>query len=127
MPLPHALGRFNKRATNRVVRLVAGRLPFFAIVVHRGRKSGTEYRTPVNAFHNTERYRFALVYGKDSDWVRNVVAAGGCEVESRGKRFKLEEPWIGRDPAADWAPPGVRHLLRALNVEYYLQCRVGTG
>jgi deazaflavin-dependent oxidoreductase (nitroreductase family) len=127
MPLPLALGRFNKVATNRVVGTVAGHIPGMAIVVHRGRKSGAEYRTPVNAFGGKDRYRFALTYGKDTDWVRNVLAAGECSIESRGHTIVLDEPWLGRDPHAAWAPPVVRTVLRALGAEYYLQCRVRHG
>ncbi|MCX5045834.1 nitroreductase family deazaflavin-dependent oxidoreductase [Aldersonia sp. NBC_00410] len=124
MPLPQALGRFNKHATNKVVGVVAGHLPGMAMVLHRGRRSGTEYRTPVNVFGGAERYRFALTYGKDTDWVRNVLAAGECVVETRGHTVELDDPWIGHDPKVAWAPPVVRSLLRTLGVEYYLQCRV---
>ena len=45
VPLSHAIGRFNRLATNRVTGLVAGRLPGFGIVTHRGRRSGRTYRT----------------------------------------------------------------------------------
>ena len=123
MPLPHALGRFNKHATNRVIEPLAGYAPGLAVVVHHGRRSGKEYSTPVMSFGSPDRFRFALTYGKDTDWGRNVLAEGGCTVQNRGRSVNVDDPWIGRDPTANWAPPVVRHILRALGVEYYLQCR----
>ena len=42
------LARFNKVVTNPIQRRYAGRIPPFAIVEHVGRKSGRQYRTPVN-------------------------------------------------------------------------------
>ena len=80
MPLPRGVARFNRRATNRVTRRIAGWIPGFAIVLHTGRRSGRTYRTPVNAFRGGDGYRIALTYGADSDWVRNVMDAGGCEI-----------------------------------------------
>ena len=80
MALPKAVRRFNRAVTNRVLGLVAPWLPPFAVVVHRGRNSGREYRTPIWAFHREGRFVVALTYGSDTDWVRNVLAAGGCSL-----------------------------------------------
>src|SRR4029453_19472431 len=63
MPLPPSVARFNKAATNRVTSRVADRLPGFGIVVHRGRRSGREYETPVNAFRRPGGYTIALTTG----------------------------------------------------------------
>ena len=77
MAIPRAVGRWNKAGLNRVTRHIAPWLPGFGVVVHRGRRSGRRYRTPVNVFATADGYRFALTYGPDTDWVRNVLAAGG--------------------------------------------------
>lgn len=74
MPFPKAITRFNRRVTNPILGRLAGRLAPFAIVVHRGRRTGREYRTPVMAFPRREGVVFALTYGLDVDWVRNVPA-----------------------------------------------------
>jgi deazaflavin-dependent oxidoreductase (nitroreductase family) len=84
MPLPGWLGRFNRGVTNRVIEPMARRLPWFAVVTHEGRRSGRRYRTPVNLFRSGDRYVIALTYWRDRDWVKNVLAAGGCEVKTRG-------------------------------------------
>jgi deazaflavin-dependent oxidoreductase (nitroreductase family) len=70
---------------NPLTRLVAGWLPGFAILSHVGRTSGRTYRIPINVFRRGDHYLFALTYGSDVDWVKNVRAAGGCLLRSRGR------------------------------------------
>ena len=121
MPLPTALARFNRRVTNRLTRRIARRRPGFAVVVHRGRTSGRVYRTPVNAFERPGGYVVALTYGPRADWVRNVLAAGECLLETRGRRVRLTNPRLVRDPARRLVPLPVRLILRLIGVDYFLQ------
>ena len=92
MPAPRSIARFNKHFTNRLSLRVAGYLPGFAIVSHVGRKSGRPYRTPVNAFRTDGGYIIALTYGAQSDWVKNVLVAGSCELQTRGGGFASSTP-----------------------------------
>jgi deazaflavin-dependent oxidoreductase (nitroreductase family) len=93
---PILLIRFRKRwvtalnlaVTNRITSRFAARLPGFGILTHVGRKSGRVYRTPLNVFRAAEGFLIALTYGRDSEWVRNVVAAGTCQLETRGVRYR---------------------------------------
>src|SRR5260370_22962617 len=78
---------FNRAITNRITSRFPARLPGFGIVTHVGRKSGRVYRTPVNVFRASEGFLIALTYGRESEWVRNVVAAEGCTLETR-RRLK---------------------------------------
>lgn len=123
MPLPRALARFNKVATNRVATPFAQLLPGTAVVEHRGRRSGRRYRTPVLLFTVGDRLRIALTYGPDTDWVRNVQAAGAAVVHTRGRAVPVTAPHLGEDPQAQWAPPPVRWALRAIGAGGYLDCR----
>jgi hypothetical protein len=50
MPLRRTVARLNRNGLNRVMRHVAPWLPGLTVVVHRGRRSGRSYRTPVNLF-----------------------------------------------------------------------------
>lgn len=120
MPLPRSLARFNKRATNHASRLVAGRLPGFAIVDHRGRRSGTPYRTPVNAFRRTGGFELALTYGRDADWIENVQAAGGARLEYRGRTYAVDAPRIVGIDEAQAIPGWVRAILDRLHVDSVL-------
>ncbi|HVV10351.1 nitroreductase family deazaflavin-dependent oxidoreductase [Amycolatopsis sp.] len=124
MVLSKKVARFNKIATNRIARPLSGRVPGFARVVHRGRKSGKVYRTPVNAFRNPEGYVVALTYGPDSDWVRNVLAAGGCELETRGRTVKLTGPRVVHDESRETMPLGVRQILGLIGVSDFLYLRL---
>jgi deazaflavin-dependent oxidoreductase (nitroreductase family) len=124
MPLPRSLASFNRRVTNKISRLVAGRLPGFGIVTHVGRRSGREYRTPVNAFRRGDEYVFALTYGRVSDWVRNVEAAGGCTMQTRGRIVRLTTPRRFTDPTRSPVPRPVRPILRLIDVDEFLALRV---
>jgi deazaflavin-dependent oxidoreductase (nitroreductase family) len=123
MPLPQRLARFNRHVTNPIARTVAGRIPPFAIVRHQGRRSGTVYRTPIMAFPNraTGGYVVALTYGPDAQWVKNVLAAGGCEIERRGRTVSLTAPrLIGPAEAAPTLPAPVRWVLSRTRVMAFL-------
>jgi deazaflavin-dependent oxidoreductase (nitroreductase family) len=123
MPLPKGLARFNRVVTNRVLGPFAGRLPGFAIVTHVGRRSGRERSNPVNLFRSGERYVIALTYGADSQWVRNVLAAGEASVQTRGRRLRLIEPEVVHDERQSLVPPPVRPILRAADVSDFMLLR----
>lgn len=127
MPIPRVVARVNRVATNRVTGLFAGHLPGFGIVVHRGRRSGRRYHTPVNVFGVPGGYLVALTYGPGSDWVRNVVAAGGCELEVRGHRVRLTDPRIVHDESRREVPAGVRTVLGLLGVTDFLRLSPDSG
>ena len=123
MPLPRSLARFNLVVTNRVLGPFAERLPGFAVLEHVGRRSGRRHRSPVNLFRSDGRYVVALTYGRDSQWVRNVLAAGGCDVVTRGDRLHLGDPEIVHDPGRGLVPGPVRPALAALGVEDFMLLR----
>lgn len=120
MPLPRALARANKVGLNRLTRRVAPHAPGFALVEHRGRTSGRTYRTPVNVFVTAEGFAVALTYGRDAQWVRNVLAAGGAVIVSRGRSVPVGHPRVVHDTSRSYAPRPVRAVLGLLDVEDFL-------
>ena len=98
------LAAFNLAVTNRITSRFAAWLPGFGIITHVGRKSGKVYRTPVNVFRARNGFLIALTYGTQSEWVKNVLAAGGCELETRGARYQLTAPTIVHDPTRQRFP-----------------------
>src|SRR5580765_75812 len=120
MPIPRGVARFNKRVTNRITGHFAGWMPGFAIVIHTGRRSGRTYRTPVNVFRDGDRYLFALTYGAESDWVRNVLVAGRCQIRTRRRTVELVEPQRFADPTHRKAPAPARWILALLSVNEFL-------
>ena len=121
MPLPRFIARVNRRVTNRLLGGLATRLPWFGVVVHTGRRSRRQYRTPVNVFRRGDRYIIALTYGSDSDWVRNVLAHGGCKLETRGHMLHLSRPRLFHDESRDAVPAPVRLVLGIINVCDFLE------
>jgi deazaflavin-dependent oxidoreductase (nitroreductase family) len=95
-----------------------------AVVEHVGRTSAREYRTPVLAFRTPDGFVIALVYGADSDWVRNALAAAGATLEHRGRQVLVSEPRLSRsDEIRAHVPAPIRVILRLLRVEDYLVLR----
>jgi deazaflavin-dependent oxidoreductase (nitroreductase family) len=100
------------------MRLVAGWLPPFAIVNHRGRVTGREYSTPVWAFGTGDGLVLALLYGAASDWVRNVLVAGRAEVRRSGSIRSYEHPRLVGEEGTQLIPAPFRVPIRL--------CRTGT-
>jgi deazaflavin-dependent oxidoreductase (nitroreductase family) len=112
---------FNLAVTNRITSRFAARLPGFGILTHVGRKSGRVYRTPVNVFRAPEGFLIALTYGRESEWVRNVIAAGGCKLETRGVQHQLSAPTIVHDPTRRRFPIPVQIVLRLIGANDFMQ------
>ncbi|KGN34288.1 hypothetical protein N802_13075 [Knoellia sinensis KCTC 19936] len=90
---------------------VAGRpfVPVFAVVRHRGRTSGREYSTPVIVLKAPGAFVVPIVWGKESDWVRNVLAAGGGTVRYKGQDHAVTDPQIVGVEEARAAAPSLLH------------------
>ncbi|HEY7051358.1 MAG TPA: nitroreductase family deazaflavin-dependent oxidoreductase [Mycobacterium sp.] len=112
MPAPRWVARANKVGLNRITKFIAPWAPGWAVVVHRGRKSGRIFHTPVWAFRRGNGFVIALTYGSQSDWVRNVLAADGCELHARRRRFKADHARLYRDENASGMPAFIRFMLR---------------
>lgn len=118
------LARFNLAVTNRITGRFAGWLPGFGIITHVGRKSGKVYHTPVNVFRSPSGFAVALTYGRESEWVKNVLAAGGCELQTRGRRYHLSDPNIVHDPTRKTFPPPVRIILGIVGANDFMQLKI---
>jgi deazaflavin-dependent oxidoreductase (nitroreductase family) len=96
-------------------------LPGFAIISYRGRKSGKTFRTPMNVFRRGDTYIFALTYGPDVQWVKNVLAAGAADVQLRTRHVPLRDPELFADPARQLVPWPVRIVLGLMGVTWFLR------
>lgn len=125
MPIPDGMRQVNKVALNKGMKLVAPWLPGLGVVIHRGRTSGNQYRTPVSVFRRPGgRYVLALTYGADTDWVKNVVAAGGCELLTSGTHIELTAPRLFHDEERNEIRMVERAILGLLHVNDFLELRV---
>lgn len=122
--LPARLARFNRVVTNPILRPVATRAPYFGVVVHRGRVSGRIYRTPVNVFERGGEFVFALTYGSERDWVKNVIRQGRFTLVHRGRSTDLVEPrLLETEEAPASIPVPARAIIRRLRVQAFLRAR----
>ncbi|MFI0899360.1 nitroreductase family deazaflavin-dependent oxidoreductase [Streptomyces sp. NPDC020983] len=120
MTLGRRWARFNKTVGNRVAGPLFGRMPGFGLVLHRGRKSGREYRTPVKVFRHQGTYVITLPYGSRTDWVRNVRAAGGCDLLVRRRRLHMTDPVVVADDGSVRIRRSLRLALSVLRVSEFL-------
>jgi deazaflavin-dependent oxidoreductase (nitroreductase family) len=70
------------------------------VLVHRGRKSDRVFKTPVEIMLDDSargELVVAPMWGRDSDWYRNVVAGGLVEVHVRGEERQVK--WRELDEA----------------------------
>jgi deazaflavin-dependent oxidoreductase (nitroreductase family) len=106
LSLPRRLARFNRVVTNPIQGVYAWALPPWAVICHRGRRSGRAYRTPVVALRRGRTLRVAVLYGEESDWVQNLLSAGGGQVVRGGRTYALINPHLsGRLLVADLGEP----------------------
>jgi len=120
MSLSRTLARINKHVANPIMRRF-GRVPPLAIIVHQGRSSGREYRTPVFAFPTDRGFAIALTYGLEVDWLKNVLAAGTCTIIRRGRPTESGNVRVvGWTAGSKHMPIPVRITLLGLQVRDFL-------
>ena len=116
----------NKRSFNRVTLRFAG--SFYSpisIIRHVGRRSGTHYATPVIAvkpFGN--QFIFALPYGNNVDWYRNILAAGKGTVICHGKEYQVEKPQpLDVKVGLSALPFLLKLIVSFVGVQHFIQMR----
>ena len=119
------------KVLNPVIRRLAGR-PHFrmaALIRHVGRRSGRQYETPAGARLSGNTFVIPLTFGSDSDWSRNVRAAGGCSIRLNGLDYEATAPEVVS--AAEAGPvvrsafgPVVRASFRMLGIRQFLLLRL---
>ena len=119
------LRSFNKRFLNRVTRRFArwSRGPF-AVLYHVGRRSGKPYETTVMVEPMSDGFVFALTYGPEVDWYRNVLAAGHCTLLWHGCTYALEQPEsFAIQAALPLFSPLQRLILRRLGTRDFVRMK----
>lgn len=113
---------FNKYIFNHLTLFIARRgIGPFSVIIHKGRRSGRTYQTPVLASHVGDRIIIPLTYGDHVDWLRNILAQDGCEMMWRREKFLVTNPTVvdAQTAAAD-LPPGRRDLLMRFDIDQFL-------
>jgi deazaflavin-dependent oxidoreductase (nitroreductase family) len=126
-PRPRPVRPFTNRVINPILRRFAAWIPGFAILRYVGRKSGRTYEIPLKVFRDGDDYVIALTYGREVQWVSNVVATGRCELRERRKTVQLANPRVFTDPSGRLMPAPVRAFMRLLRVTDYVRLSPAIG
>jgi deazaflavin-dependent oxidoreductase (nitroreductase family) len=87
--------RRTSRATKRFVMKSSGTPGGIASVIrHVGRTTGRPYETPVNAVTTDDGFVIALPYGRNTDWLKNVLVAGSATIVHEGDTYRVDRPEI---------------------------------
>ena len=99
-------------------------LPLYGVLMHRGRRSGRLYRTPVVVRPTVDGFVVPTPWGDRSDWYRNIRAAGGCVVRWQGRDYPVVGPELV-DTAAVQAAFGRRFgpLVSLFGIDRCVQLR----
>ena len=124
MPIPKWVAQINKRFFNKA-ELKRGKRP---VITHVGRSSGKTFHTPLDAHRVDDGFIFIPLYGSDSDWVKNVLAAGTAQLKAGGEDFELVNPQlITQDEAWQQLPETVKPPPGLLKVSEFLHMDLGEG
>jgi deazaflavin-dependent oxidoreductase (nitroreductase family) len=88
LKIAHATGPIALRVAE------TGVIPLWAVVRHRGRKSGKLYSTPIAIRPTSDGFVLPLPWGEGTDWCRNMRAAGGGIVHWGGADIEVTDPEI---------------------------------
>ena len=122
----NGIRRFNKYIFNRITLTFAeSEIGPFSVIYHTGRRSGRIYRTPVLATFIDKAIIIPLSYGENVDWLRNVLAQGGCEIIRKNQRMLAKNPEV-IDAAVAFAllPENRRKLFERFKLEKFLRLQV---
>ena len=98
--------------------------PLWGILRHTGRTSGKAYATTVVALHTPDGFIIPLPFGDETQWAKNLFAAGGGSLRSHGREYPIVEPRIvDRDIAGAYLPPHLRFAANRLGLRQYVMVR----
>lgn len=117
---------FNKFVFNHLtLRFAGSKIGPFSKLIHKGRKSGKTFHTPVVATYNGEIVIIPLSYGDQVDWLKNILVAGGCDIIFRKKRMTVTHPEvISGEIALSLLPEKRRKLFERFNLVNFLKLQI---
>ena len=104
-----------------ILKIAGGPFSPYAVLTHIGRRSGRAYQTPLGASPLGDGFVLGLAFGENSDWCRNVLAAGKCTLKWHGQEYALEKPEIiPASEALGAFPRWARVLFVHIGVKQYV-------
>lgn len=111
--------RFIRNRINAAVLLLAGHASL-ADLEHVGRRSGVVRHTPLRAVRRGDTVVVGVGFGPESDWLKNIRAAGRCRMRLGRELLELGEPRIvpvqqGLSGMPWWFGLGLRYVIRTVD------------
>lgn len=124
-PVVNAVRRVNRAVFNPRQMGSAGTPGAYASVIrHSGRTTGKPYETPVGAVPTEDGFVIALPYGTQSDWLKNVLAAGSATIVNEGHTYRVDQPEVAAiETFAAQFPPSDQRSHRLFGVDQALRVR----
>lgn len=124
-----AVWRRNRRLgsgfVNRVVNplllergLAGRRASEIGTLEHVGRRTGRRRLTPVHPEATANGFRIMVPLAEDSEWARNVLAAGHCRLQLHDRVYELDEPVMVAASRVGDLPEAVRRVAGWLGFDY---------
>ncbi len=114
------------RLLNPLIVKLAGKrhVRAYAVIEHRGRRSGRTYTTPVAARRTADGFIVPMAFGEQADWFRNVLAAGECVIRWNGVAYHVVEPELLDSATARLALGRVERVLAPLFAHQFVRLRL---
>jgi deazaflavin-dependent oxidoreductase (nitroreductase family) len=122
--------RWLARAVQPLASPLAGNrwFPLWAILRHTGRTSGKSYSIPVVALKTPDGFMIPLPFGDATQWVKNVLSAGGGSLRFAGREYQFTEPRVvDHDVAAQHLPRVLRFVTARIGLRQYVLVRSVTS
>jgi len=104
-----------------------GAIPIWAVVRHRGRKSGKLYSTPIAVRPTPDGFILPLPWGEGTDWCRNLRAAGGGVIRWGGADIEITDPEVMDVAAAmRFFDAYMRPIMKLIGIKKVLRVRRAT-
>ena len=115
------------RAFNPIGRALAGHRWFklYGLLVHRGRASGKEYRTPLVVRPVDGGFVIPMPFGESTQWAKNLFAAGSGQIVWNGRTYEVDAPeLIDQAEAAPSFSASQRAAVDRIGLGSFLRVRI---
>ena len=88
------------------------------LIEHVGRTTGVVRVSPVHPVPTADGFRIIVPLGVESQWARNVLAAGHCRLYIGETVYELDEPVLVVPSRVEGVPRLARHVMEWLGFRY---------
>jgi hypothetical protein len=117
------------KAFNPIGRALAGHRWFtlYGLLVHRGRTSGREYRTPLVIRPVDGGFVIPMPFGDSTQWAKNLFSAGGGQIVWNGRTYEVDAPEvIDQETAAPSFSGSQRAAVERFGLGSFMRVRIAS-